>query len=56
LVAHEVVHLAVPDHSKRCWLTVQGVCPDAERARGWLSANAGRLMVDLNTVISEARS
>ncbi|MBI3946005.1 MAG: M48 family metallopeptidase [Armatimonadetes bacterium] len=44
LVTHEAVHLAVPDHSKRFWLTVQSLCPEAERARQWLCANGERLM------------
>ena len=47
LVTHEVVHLVVPDHSSRFWLTVRSLCPDAERAKQWLSANARELMVDL---------
>lgn len=48
LVTHEVVHLAVPDHSKRFWLTVQSLCPDTERARQWLCANGARLYLDFN--------
>jgi predicted metal-dependent hydrolase len=51
LVAHEVVHLAVPDHSQRFWLTVQSICPESERARQWLVANSHRLTVDLETLI-----
>lgn len=51
LVTHEVVHLVVPDHSQRFWLTVQSHCPDSERARQWLAANAHRLMVPLEDVI-----
>jgi predicted metal-dependent hydrolase len=47
LVTHEVVHLAIPDHSQRFWLTVQSLCPSSERARRWLSANGNRLMVEL---------
>lgn len=46
LVTHEVVHLAVPDHSKRFWLTVQSLCPETERAKQWLCANGARLYVD----------
>ena len=49
LVTHEVVHLAVPDHSAKFWLTVQSLCPTAERSRQWLAANAARLLVPLNT-------
>jgi hypothetical protein len=43
LVTHEAVHLAIPDHSQRFWLTVQSLCPETERARQWLCANAARL-------------
>jgi predicted metal-dependent hydrolase len=50
LVAHEVVHLAIPDHSKRFWLTVQSICADTWRGRQWLATNGARLMVDLNDV------
>lgn len=47
LVTHEVVHLAVPDHSKKFWLTVQSLCPETERAKRWLSAHGHRLLFDL---------
>lgn len=50
LVTHEAVHLAVPDHSHKFWLTVQSLCPDTEKARRWLSANGHRLQIDLMTV------
>jgi predicted metal-dependent hydrolase len=43
IVTHEMVHLAVPDHSRKFWLTLQSLCPDAERARQWLVANGQRL-------------
>jgi hypothetical protein len=46
LVTHEVVHLAIPDHSKRFWLTVHSLCPETERARQWLCANGARLYLD----------
>src|SRR5262249_48826705 len=39
VVIHETVHLAVPDHSRKFWLTVQSLCPESERARQWLAAN-----------------
>jgi predicted metal-dependent hydrolase len=54
LVTHEVVHLAVPDHSRRFWLTVQSLCPETERARQWLSANGHRLLVPLENVVTGA--
>jgi predicted metal-dependent hydrolase len=54
LVTHEVVHLAVPDHSHRFWLTVQSLCPETDRARQWLSANSHRLLVALEDEIAGA--
>ena len=51
LVAHEVVHLVVPDHSAKFWLTVQSICPDMERAKQWLSRHHAELTVKLATVI-----
>ena len=50
LVTHEVAHLAVPDHSKRFWLTVQSLCPETERAKQWLSANSRKLLFDLREI------
>ncbi len=47
LVTHEAVHLAVPDHSARFWLTVQSLCPQTEKAKQWLSANGQRLLAPL---------
>lgn len=51
LVSHEVVHLVVPDHSHKFWLTLQGICPQAERARQWLAANGDRLQVELSDLL-----
>lgn len=53
LVTHEAVHLAVPDHSARFWLTVQSLCPDAERARQWLCRHQGQLRVDLAAAVPQ---
>jgi hypothetical protein len=44
LVTHEVVHLAIPDHSSRFWLTLRSLCPEMEKAKHWLSANAHKLL------------
>jgi len=49
LVTHEAVHLAVPDHSAKFWLTVKRLCRDTERARQWLVTHAGDLKIDLRT-------
>jgi predicted metal-dependent hydrolase len=50
LVTHEAVHLAVPDHSAKFWLTVQSLCPETERAKQWLSANGRKLAISLNDI------
>ena len=51
IVAHEVVHLVVPDHSAKFWLTVQSLCPDMERAKQWLSRHHAELTVNLASVM-----
>ena len=51
LVAHEIVHLVVPDHSAKFWLTVQSICPDMERAKQWLSRHHAELTVRLASVM-----
>ena len=51
LVAHEVVHLVVPDHSVKFWLTVQSICPDMERAKQWLTRHHAELTVSLASVM-----
>jgi len=53
LVTHEVVHLAVPDHSAKFWLTVQSLCPRSEKARQWLCRHQGELQVDLRDIMEE---
>jgi predicted metal-dependent hydrolase len=53
LVTHEAVHLAIPDHSQRFWLTVQSLCPMTERAKQWLSASAHQLTVSLGSICRE---
>ena len=54
LVTHEVVHLAVPDHSAKFWLTVQSLCRDAEKAKQWLCRHQAQLQVDLASVLDGA--
>lgn len=56
IVTHEMVHLAIPDHSQRFWLTVQSLCPETNRARQWLVANQHRLMVNLSDLVSTAEA
>ena len=51
LVTHEAVHLVIPDHSAKFWLTVQSMCAESERAKQWLSTHHFDLMVDLETVV-----
>lgn len=51
LVTHEVVHLAIPDHSAKFWLTVQSLCPEMDRAKQWLYRHHAELTVNLAHVI-----
>ena len=44
LTVHEAVHLAVPNHSAKFWLTVQSLCPETERAKQWLRAHDRQLL------------
>lgn len=48
LITHEAVHLAIPDHSKKFWLTVQSLCPETERAKQWLCVNSHKVLFDLH--------
>lgn len=50
LVTHEAVHLAVPDHSARFWLTVQSLCRDTEKAKQWLCRHQSELQIRLDTL------
>ncbi|MHB8985356.1 MAG: M48 family metallopeptidase [Eubacteriales bacterium] len=43
VVAHELVHLAVPNHSEKFWARVEEVCPGCKDYRAWLKKN-GRLL------------
>jgi predicted metal-dependent hydrolase len=54
MVTHEAVHLAIPDHSAKFWLTVQSLCPEMERAKHWLFSHQAQLTVDLETVLDGA--
>lgn len=54
LVTHEAVHLAVPDHSAKFWLTVQSLCRDMEKAKQWLCTHQGQLQIDLVSILKEA--
>jgi len=52
LVTHEAVHLAVPDHSAKFWLTVQSLCPEMEQAKQWLSRHGERLPLGLDAKVT----
>jgi len=43
LAAHEVAHLVEMNHSQAFWRVVAGICPDWQRAKGWLDANGNAL-------------
>jgi hypothetical protein len=54
LVTHEAVHLAIPDHSAKFWLTVQSLCLETERAKQWLCSHQLQLTVDLRGALDGA--
>jgi predicted metal-dependent hydrolase len=56
LVTHEAVHLAVPDHSAKFWLTVQGLCRETEKAKQWLCAHQPELQVDLGSILQRTKT
>jgi len=56
LVTHEAVHLDVPDHSAKFWLTVQSLCPHTERAKQWLSANGAKLVLEFDQAVRDQLS
>ena len=43
VVAHEVAHLAVPNHSTAFWRTVDELTHHADTSRAWLRQNGDRL-------------
>ena len=43
LAAHEVAHLIEMNHSQAFWRVVARICPDWERAKGWLNAHGSAL-------------
>jgi predicted metal-dependent hydrolase len=54
LVTHEAVHLAIPDHSAKFWLTVQSLCRETERAKQWLCSHQAQLTIDLGSTLDAA--
>jgi predicted metal-dependent hydrolase len=54
LVTHEAVHLAIPDHSAKFWLTVQSLCQETERAKQWLCSRGSDLAVDVTSLLASA--
>lgn len=45
IVAHELLHLVEPNHSKKFWALVERVCPDYKSCREWLKKNGHRLKI-----------
>lgn len=54
IVTHEMVHLVIPDHSQKFWLTVYSLCHDAEKARQWLVRNSTNLFRALQLLVPDA--
>jgi predicted metal-dependent hydrolase len=40
IVYHELLHLKMPDHSNRYWLTLKSLYPHVEKAKQWLTRNS----------------
>ena len=53
-VTHETVHLVIPDHSAKFWLTVQSLCRETERAKQWLCSHQALLTIDLRGALDQA--
>ncbi len=51
LVTHETIHLAIPGHSAKFWLTAQSLCRETERAKQWLCRHQAQLTVDLGSAL-----
>lgn len=45
VVAHELAHLRVPNHSKNFWNQVRKIMPDYEEYKKWLRLNGGQLIL-----------
>lgn len=43
LAAHEVAHLVEMNHSRKFWRVVERICPEWQRAKGWLGAHGNAL-------------
>ena len=43
LAAHEVAHLVEMNHSRAFWRVVARICPDWQRAKGWLTTHGNAL-------------
>jgi predicted metal-dependent hydrolase len=44
VLVHELMHLRVPDHSRRFWSQVAAACPEYELARTWLRRHGRELL------------
>jgi predicted metal-dependent hydrolase len=44
VLVHELMHLRVPNHSRRFWREVRAACPEYERARDWLRRHGRELL------------
>jgi predicted metal-dependent hydrolase len=45
VIAHELVHLKQPDHSRKFWAKVEELMPDYKRRREWLRENERLLRI-----------
>jgi hypothetical protein len=45
VVAHEMAHLRVGNHSKTFWNQVRKIMPEYEDYKNWLRQNGGQLVI-----------
>ncbi len=52
VVAHELVHLDIPNHSRRFWATLRAACPETDRHRRWLREHEVVIARPLDTIVT----
>jgi predicted metal-dependent hydrolase len=58
VVAHEMAHLAIPNHSPAFWRAVDKLCPNVnvQEAKQWLKDNGHRLFAPLPPMLAEPQA
>jgi predicted metal-dependent hydrolase len=53
VLAHELCHLKVRNHSPRFWAHVESIFPDWREQRDWLRQNGATLKAELDRLIAD---